>query len=127
MSERVAFFMPSFRGGGAERVMMTLAAGFAARGLAAEVLVAQCEGPNQPPPASGIRVVDLKARRVVLALKGLADFLRAEPPAAMLSGTPSRAQPGIVRRRTPMIASRTASTTRFGMTPVRQNSTRGAG
>lgn len=88
MSERVAFFMPSFRGGGAERVMMTLAAGFAARGLAAEVLVAQCEGPNQPPPASGIRVVDLKARRVVLALKGLADFLRAEPPAAMLSALP---------------------------------------
>lgn len=88
MSARVAFFMPSFRGGGAERVMITLAQGLAARGIAADLLVAQREGPNLPPRSAGMRIVDLEAHRVLAALKGLAAYLRREPPDAMLSALP---------------------------------------
>jgi glycosyltransferase involved in cell wall biosynthesis len=88
VSGRIAFFLPSFRGGGAERVMITLAQGFAARGLEADVLVAQREGPNLPLQAPGIRIVDLRAHRVLAALTGLAAYLRRERPAAMLSALP---------------------------------------
>lgn len=88
MSGRVAFFMPSFRGGGAERVVLTLAQGLAARGVAADMLVAQREGPNLPSLVAGIRIVDLKAHRVLAALKGLAGYLHREPPDAMLSALP---------------------------------------
>ncbi len=85
---RLALFMPSFRGGGAERVMVTLAEGFAGRGVAVDLLVAQREGPNEPAPAARIRVVDLRASRVLLAIPGLVRYLRRERPRAMLSALP---------------------------------------
>ena len=88
MNARIAFFLPSFRGGGAERVMITLAQGLAARGLAADILDAQHEGPNLPAPSDGIRIVDLKAHRVLAALTKLARYLRDERPDAMLAALP---------------------------------------
>jgi glycosyltransferase involved in cell wall biosynthesis len=86
--EKVALFMPSFRGGGAERVMVTLAQGFAARGVRVDIVVAQDEGPNVPSAMDGIRIVDLRAGRVLAALGGLARYLRREAPHAMLSALP---------------------------------------
>ncbi|MGH8223105.1 MAG: glycosyltransferase [Woeseiaceae bacterium] len=80
--------MPSFRGGGAERVMITLAHGFAAHGVAADIVVAQQEGPNLPPPVEGTRIVNLGAHRVLASLAGLARYLRDETPDAMLSALP---------------------------------------
>jgi glycosyltransferase involved in cell wall biosynthesis len=84
-SARLAIFMPSFRGGGAERVMVTLAHGFAAQGVRVDILVAQLEGPNVPPAVDGIRIVDLAAPRVLRAMPRLARYLRRESPHAVLS------------------------------------------
>lgn len=85
---RLAAFMPSFRGGGAERVMVTLARGFAERGVAVDVVVAQNVGPNVPASGEAFRVVDLRAGRVMTALPGLALYLRREAPKVMLSALP---------------------------------------
>jgi glycosyltransferase involved in cell wall biosynthesis len=85
---RLAVFVPSFRGGGAERVMLALARGFAGRGLAVDVAVAQNAGPNAPAADEAFRVVDLRARRAMAALPGLARYLRREAPAVMLSALP---------------------------------------
>ena len=41
----VALYMQSFAGGGAERVMINLASGLAARGLRVDLLVVRAEGP----------------------------------------------------------------------------------
>lgn len=82
---KLALFMPSFRGGGAERAMVMLAQGFAARRISVDVLVAQNEGPNAPPPTDGLRIVDLKAPRVLRALPALVRYLRREAPFAMMS------------------------------------------
>ena len=68
--------------------MIALAQGLAARGVAADMLVAQREGPNLPSRMAGIRIVDLQAHRVLAALKGLTGYLRREPPDAMLSALP---------------------------------------
>ena len=42
---RLALFVPSLEGGGAERVMVNLAAGFAGRGFATDLVLARATGP----------------------------------------------------------------------------------
>lgn len=85
---RLAIFIPSFRGGGAERVMVTLARGFAKRGALVDIVVAQNEGPNAPPAGAGLRIVDLRAKRVLAAIPGLVRYLRRESPDVMASALP---------------------------------------
>jgi len=82
---KVALFLPSLRGGGAERVMVNLARGFAERGLAVDLVLARAEGPYLAEVPSSVRAVDLGARRVLYALPGLLRYLRRERPHAMLS------------------------------------------
>jgi glycosyltransferase involved in cell wall biosynthesis len=82
---KVALFMPSFRGGGAERVMLSLAAGFTEQGLGVDLLVAQREGAYLSQVPQSIHVIDLRAPRVLAALPALVRYLRREKPQAMLS------------------------------------------
>lgn len=81
----IAFYLPSLRGGGAERVMVTLANGFAERGLAIDLVLAKAEGPYLNDVAPGVRVVDLGSRRVLASLPALVRYLRATRPRVMLS------------------------------------------
>jgi glycosyltransferase involved in cell wall biosynthesis len=85
MTEKVSIFLPSLNGGGAERVMVTLANGFAARGYAVDLVLATAQGPYLKDVRPEVRVVDLRAGRVIKALLPLARYLRRERPAAMLS------------------------------------------
>jgi glycosyltransferase involved in cell wall biosynthesis len=81
----VAFFLPSLAGGGAERVVLNLAEGFSQRGVSVDLVLVAAEGRflSQVPP--GIRVVDLKASRVLRSLGPLATYLRRERPVALLA------------------------------------------
>lgn len=83
--QRIALYIPSLRGGGAERVMLNLANGFAARGVAVDLVLARAEGPFLSQVASGVRVIDLDAPRVLRSLPGLVRYLRRERPKALLS------------------------------------------
>jgi len=83
--KQVAFFLPSLRGGGAERVMLNLARGFSERGLQVDLVLAKAEGPYLKEVPPEVRVVDLKAKRVLYSLPGLVRYLRKEMPDAMLS------------------------------------------
>ncbi len=82
---RLAFFIPSMRGGGAERVTVTLVREIAARGYAVDLLLAQCEGPNLNAVPDTVRLIDLKASRVLFSLPALVRYLRRERPRALLS------------------------------------------
>lgn len=83
--KRVAIFVPSMRGGGAERCMLRLAEGFADRELAVDLVLAQAEGPYMTEVPESVRVVDLKASRVLTSLPALTRYLRRERPDALLS------------------------------------------
>lgn len=82
---RIAFFLPSLDGGGAERVMVTVANGFAARGHKVDLVLAQVEGSYLKDVSKCVRVVGLNTSRVITSLPGLIRYLRRERPAALLS------------------------------------------
>jgi len=82
---KIALFIPSLRGGGAERVMLNLARGFAERGYKVDLVLAKAEGPYLSQVPDNIRVIDLKSPRVLYSLPGLIRYLRQERPHALLS------------------------------------------
>ena len=73
------------QGGGAQRAMLKVAGGLADAGHSVDLVLARAEGPFMSEIPAGVSVVDLKARRVAMALPALVRYLRRERPAAMLS------------------------------------------
>lgn len=85
MSRRIAIFLPSLRGGGAERVGVTLANAFARAGHTIDLVLVAKEGPYLKEVDPAVRLVDLKARRVLRSFFKLVTYLRAERPDALFS------------------------------------------
>jgi glycosyltransferase involved in cell wall biosynthesis len=81
----IAFFLPLLTAGGAERVTLNLAQGITERGLRVDLVLAAAEGPfrDQVPPA--VRLVDLRAGRVLRSLIPLSSYLRRERPRVLFS------------------------------------------
>ena len=84
--QRVAFFLPSLRGGGAERVTVTLANEFTRKGIDVDVVLGRADGPGILELDPGIRLIDLNARRVLTSLPGLVRYFRRENPRVVISG-----------------------------------------
>jgi glycosyltransferase involved in cell wall biosynthesis len=82
---RLSIFTANMDGGGAERAMMKLAGGIAARGFDVDLVLSRAEGPYLAEVPSDVRVVDLGAGRVLASLPRLVRYLRRERPAAMLT------------------------------------------
>ena len=84
-SQRAALFLPGLYEGGAERVILNLAQGIAARGHPVDLVLARAEGPYMSQIPASVRLVDLNAPRVAGSVPALARYLRRERPAALLS------------------------------------------
>lgn len=83
--KRLAIFLPSLVGGGAEKSMVRLANGLAARGKPVDLVLAQAKGPYLDAVSDQVRMIDLKASRVLTGFPALLRYLRRERPHAMLS------------------------------------------
>lgn len=83
--DRIAVFLPSLRGGGAERVMLNLALGFCEQGVETDMVLAQAEGPYLDELPAEISVVDLKAPRIRNAVRPLMAYLKQQQPTGLLS------------------------------------------
>lgn len=83
--DRVALVFSSLRGGGIQRVMLNLADGFLARGLRVDLVIVDARGELEPAVPRLARVIDLRARRSVYALRSLVGYLRRERPKAILA------------------------------------------
>ena len=83
--DSLLIFLPSLSGGGAERVMVDLANGFARQGFPVELVLARAEGPYLAEVDDDVPVVDLQSSRVLFALPALVRHLRATRPSVLLS------------------------------------------
>jgi glycosyltransferase involved in cell wall biosynthesis len=83
--QKIALFLPSLNGGGAERVFVTLANSLAARGIAIDLVLSNATGEYLSMLDKRVRVINLCARSVFFSLPALVKYLRAETPQALLS------------------------------------------
>ena len=83
--KRLAIFLPGLYDGGAERILLNLAGGIAARGFPVDLVLARAEGPYMSEISDSVRVIDLKATRVMMCMPALIHYLRSECPVSMLS------------------------------------------
>lgn len=84
-NKKIALFIPSLAGGGAERVFVNLANEFARRGINVNLVLAKKEGPYLKNVSENVKIIDLKARRVLFAIFPLTRYLRQEKPRVLLS------------------------------------------
>lgn len=82
---RVAFFIPSLAGGGAERVAVNLTGELSKRGIKVDLVLGEAEGIFLSEMQKGVHIVDLKAKRVLYALPKLICYLKKNRPDFMIS------------------------------------------
>jgi glycosyltransferase involved in cell wall biosynthesis len=81
----LAIFLMDLDGGGAERVMLNIARGFAEQGFRVDLILVKAEGPylSQLPPK--VRVVKLESSRLIQSLPSLVRYLKQERPPVLIS------------------------------------------
>ncbi len=83
--KRIAFFLPSLAGGGAERVAVNLLQGMVKRDVPLDLILASAEGPYLKQVPEQVRLIDLGVGRVMKAVLPLARYLKENQPIALLS------------------------------------------
>ena len=86
MISKVAIFLPSLDGGGAERVMLNLARNFVEQDIKVDLVLAKAEGPYLSQVPSEVRLVSLGDGKLLLSLPALMRYLHMEKPQAMFCG-----------------------------------------
>nr|WP_277752119.1 glycosyltransferase [Halobacillus salinus] len=77
-------FLPSLRGGGAERVMLNLANNFCEKGYEVDLILAKAEGPYLKDLHRSIKIINLGAKKVSRSLVPLIKYLQKEKPESLL-------------------------------------------
>ena len=76
----IALFAPSLRGGGAERVMLSLSMGLAERGMLVDLVLVRAEGEYLGQVPKEVRLIDLNSHRTALCFLRFLRYLRQERP-----------------------------------------------
>lgn len=84
-AKRVAVYLPSLAGGGAERTFLILAKGFARRGWSVDLVVADPGGPLLGEVSPDVRLVALGAANVASSIVPFARYLHRRRPHAVLT------------------------------------------
>jgi glycosyltransferase involved in cell wall biosynthesis len=82
---RVALFLPTLSGGGAERAFVNLARGMSELGAQVDLVVGNADGDYRSEVPDSVNLVDLRAARLLRALPGLVRHLRRQQPARLYS------------------------------------------
>ncbi|MCB0321918.1 MAG: glycosyltransferase [Bdellovibrionales bacterium] len=85
LPRRVGIFIPSFRGGGAERAMILLADELQRRGIVVDLLVVSDAGPLRKLVPETVKVVLLGRGRVLTAIPSLVRYVRGHCPDVLYS------------------------------------------
>jgi len=87
MTKRLAFFVDSLAGGGAERVMLNLANEYIKHGYNVDLVLARKQGDYLDDVDPNIRVIDLSVTRFWTYFLPLTKYFKSEKPDVMLSAT----------------------------------------
>lgn len=82
---RIAFLLPSLESGGAERVVVNLLREMSAAGVPLDLVLVTARGAYQDQVPETVRLIDLRAKRVMEAAGPLARYLHRSPPAVLIS------------------------------------------
>ena len=82
---KIVFIIPSLKGGGAERVILTLANGFKKRGNDVYLLLINDEIDYSEEILDGVKIVNLASKRVLFSFFGIRRFLNEERPDIVFS------------------------------------------
>ena len=77
---KIVFILPSLKGGGAERVIVTLANGFKKKGNEVYLLLINDEIAYSKEIIDGVRIVNLGSKRVLFSIFGIKRFLNEAKP-----------------------------------------------
>jgi glycosyltransferase involved in cell wall biosynthesis len=85
MNRRIAFFVQDLRGGGAERNIVRIVNGIAARGVPTDLVLVSREGPYLSELDPRVNVIELPEKRTLTSIWGLRRYLRSANPAALVA------------------------------------------
>lgn len=83
--KRIAIFLPALDGGGAERIAINLLRGLVERDIFLDLVLADARGPYLSHVPEAVRIVNLRAERVIKAILPLSRYLIQEQPFALMS------------------------------------------
>ena len=83
--KKVAIFLPSLMGGGAEKVMVILANSLIERGISVDLVLVNATGPYLKNVDSKVNVVNLDSARQITSLIPLINYIKSQKPKIMLS------------------------------------------
>jgi len=86
MHPRIALFLPSLEGGGAERAFVELANQLVYLGVRVDLVLVRVKGPYLSELRNEVRVVDLRSSRTSFAVIKLFKYIRQNGPDIVLSG-----------------------------------------
>lgn len=84
-NDHVAFYLPSLRGGGAEKVILNLVKEFVNRGFRVDLVLVKAKGEHLDDVPKSANIIDLDSRRFFAALPSLASYLKSNHPDVLLS------------------------------------------
>lgn len=96
--KKIAFFVTSMTSGGAERVTLNLAIGFANRGYDVDLVLASLYGGHLPLIPENVNLINLDRPRITASILRLSRYLREEKPSVMYCAESDRAFAGIMAK-----------------------------
>lgn len=82
---KIALFVPTITGGGAEKMQVHLANGLADRGHSVELVIANAEAVARKRLSVDVRLIDFQKPRIMLTLLPLRRYLRKERPDVLIA------------------------------------------
>ena len=82
---KIAFIIPSFEGGGAERVMINLANGFASKGIEVYLAVLNHHGVYQKEVSDNLQIIDINSNRAIFSFNAMKSFINKKTPQIVYS------------------------------------------
>ena len=96
--KRIALYISSMHGGGAERVMLDVATGLSERGMSVDLVLREAKGPYLDLVPKDVRIIDLNSHRIAASFPKLLRYIWRERPIALLSSLHTSNVPALIAK-----------------------------